>query len=199
MVRSFDPANTGRIVAYPGSPAIAAMLLRPGDRAALCELERREAEGLRAEFAGDRRFAIHQRDGYEALKGLLPPKERRGLVLIDPPYESQEQEFDAVADALDAAVGRWPVGVFAAWYPIKEARTVARFHARLAARVPELMAVELALFPEDTHVGLNGSGIVIANPPWQLEERLAAALPAVHAALATGGAGGARVLRLAAA
>jgi len=194
LVRVLDPANAGRIRWYPGSPRIAAMLMRTGDRAALCELERREAQALADEFAGDARVAVHHRDGYEALKGLLPPRERRGLVLVDPPYEAQEREFDTVAAALEAAVlRRWPVGVYAAWYPIKHGATVARFHARLAARLPRLLVAELSLYPADSRAGLNGSGVVIANPPWQLDRPLAGSLPAVHAALSPQGSGATRV------
>ncbi len=198
LVRSFDPVNAGRIRHYPGSPRIAAMLLRDTDRAALCELEPGEAEALRREFADDRRFAVHRRDGYEALKGLLPPAERRGLVMIDPPYETQQQELWRVADALVETHGRWPQGVYAAWYPIKRAAPIEALHASLARRgLPRLLAVELSLHPEDSEAGLNGSGMLLVNPPWRIEEELGATLPRVHAALATGLAGGTRIERLA--
>ena len=194
LVRGLDAANAARIRFYPGSPRIAALLMRPADHAALCELAPHEAEELKREFALDGRFAVHLRDGYESLKALLPPQERRGLVLVDPPYEAQEQEFGTVADALAAAQRRWPQGVFAAWYPIKRATTVAAFHASLADRdVKKLLVAELSVHPEDSAVGLNGSGMALLNPPWKLDEELAATLPAVHAALAPGGAGGTRV------
>jgi 23S rRNA (adenine2030-N6)-methyltransferase len=194
LVRSLDPENATRVRFYPGSPRLAAMLMRPADRAALCELAPREAEALRQEFSRDGRFSVHMRDGYESLKALLPPPERRGLVLVDPPYEAQEQEFGTVAEALAAAQRRWPQGVFAAWYPIKRAATVAAFHASLAARgVRELLVAELSVHPQDSAVGLNGSGMALLGPPWRLDEELAAALPAVHAALAPAGAGGTRV------
>ncbi len=194
LVRGCDPANAEKLRYYPGSPLIAAMLLRDDDRAALCEIQPREAAGLREVFGRDRRIAVHERDGYEALRGLLPPRQGRGLVLIDPPYESQERELDDVAEALGLAVARWPVGVFAAWYPIKLAQSIARFHARLAAGVAGFMAIEMSLFPEDSRAGgLNGAGMIVVNPPWQFEERVAASLPAVHAALAPAGAGGVRI------
>lgn len=194
LARSFDEANAQRVRWYPGSPRLAAMILRPNDRAALCELAPREAQELKREFARDRRFAVHERDGYEALKALLPPRERRGLALIDPPYESQERELETVAEALAAAQRRWAQGVYAAWYPIKRAETIASFHRSLVARgVSKALVIELTVHPADTDVGLNGSGMVLLNPPWQLDEDLAAALPAVHLALAPGGAGGTRV------
>jgi len=191
LVRGFDAANASRIRHYPGSPRIAALLLRETDRAALCELEPGEAEALRREFAGDGRFAIHRRDGYEALKGLLPPSERRGLVLVDPPYEAQQEELWKVGDALVAARERWPQGVYAAWYPIKRSAPIEALRRSLVSRgLPKLLAVELSVHPEDNEAGLNGSGMLLINPPWRIEEELAATLPAVHAALAGDGAGG---------
>jgi len=194
LVRGFDPDNAARIRFYPGSPRIAAMLMRPEDRAALCELAPRESAALHSEFGRDRRFAVHLRDGYESLKALLPPKERRGLALIDPPYEMQEQELAIVADSLAAAQRRWPQGVYAAWYPIKRAATTDGFHAALAGRgITRLLVAELSVHPEDSGVGLNGSGMVLANPPWKIEEELAATLPALHTALSPAGDGGARV------
>jgi 23S rRNA (adenine2030-N6)-methyltransferase len=194
LVRGFDPANADRIRFYPGSPWIAAMLMRPTDRGALCELAPMEAENLRRELARDSRFAVHLRDGYEALKALLPPRERRGLVLVDPPYETQERELAQVADSLAAAQKRWPQGVYAAWYPIKRAATVDGFHGSLVSRgVTRLLVAELSIHPEDSAVGLNGSGMVLLNPPWKTDEELAESLPAVHAALSPSGAGGTRV------
>jgi len=194
LVRNFDPGNASRIRYYPGSPRIAAMLLRPIDRAALCELAPVEIDRLRAEFARDARFAVHRRDGYESLRGLLPPAERRGLALIDPPYERQDEEFSIVADALAGAQRHWAQGVYAAWYPVKRSTSVDAFHAALGSRgVAKLLAVELSVHPPDSSVGLNGSGLVILNPPWQLDRDLADALPALHAALAEDGAGGTRV------
>lgn len=194
LVRGFDPANAAAIRYYPGSPCLAAMVMRQDDRAALCELAPREAGELRREFGRDPRFAVHLRDGYESLRALLPPKERRGLVLVDPPYEAQEEELAVVADALAAAQRRWPQGVFAAWYPVKKASTANAFLASLAGRgVTKMLVAELTVHPPDSTVGLNGSGMVLLSPPWQLDEELAEALPAVHEALAPGGAGGTRV------
>jgi len=194
LVRDFDANNADRIRFYPGSPWIAAMLMRPADRAALCELAPLEADVLRREFARDARFAVHLRDGYEGLKALLPPRERRGLVLIDPPYETQEMELTQVADSLAAAQKRWPQGVYAAWYPIKRTATIDSFHASLVSRgINRLLVAELSIHPEDSAIGLNGSGMILLNPPWKTDEDLAETLPAVHAALSPSGAGGTRV------
>jgi 23S rRNA (adenine2030-N6)-methyltransferase len=198
LVRGFDPENATALRWYPGSPRIAAALLRPGDRAAFCDAEPAEAERLGREFRGDPRIGVHCRDGFEALRALLPPAEQRGLVLIDPPYEAQEADLERVADALIDTARRWPAGVLAAWYPIKLAMVVARFHRRLlAAGQRRVMAVELCVHPDDSRAGLNGSGMLLVNPPWRLDEELRAALPALHAILAPDGAGRHRVAWLA--
>ena len=181
------------LVAYPGSPRIALACLRGDDRAALVESQPREAQALREELRGDHRAAVHERDGLEALLGLLPPREKRGLVLIDPPYE-QPDEFDRLHEALCAALQLWPAGIFVAWYPIKHGGGAGRFLARMeASGIRRQLLVELSVQREDTPVGLNGGGLLLVNPPWQLDERLAAALPWLHARLAPDGRGRARV------
>jgi 23S rRNA (adenine2030-N6)-methyltransferase len=188
----------GALRAYPGSPLIEAELMRPGDRAALCELQPTEADALRQLFRGDPRVGVHERDGYEALGGLLPPPEKRGLALIDPPYEEQDGDFSRVAEALIAAAARWREGVLMAWYPIKEGRLAARLQRRLlAAGLRRLLVAELCIHPDDSSAGLNGSGLVIVNPPWLLEQDLRQLLPALHAVLASDGAGRTRVDRVA--
>ncbi len=187
-----------RLSAYPGSPVIEAAFMRPGDRAAFCELLDAEAGALRALFRGDTRIGIHCRDGFEALAALLPPPEKRGLALIDPPYEEQERDFERVAAALVAAAARWPQGVLMAWYPIKLGAVAARLHRRiLDAGTRRVLTAELCVHPDDSRAGLNGSGLVIVNPPWQLEEDLRQILPSLHAALAEGGAGRHDVVQLA--
>jgi 23S rRNA (adenine2030-N6)-methyltransferase len=188
----------GRLCAYPGSPAIEAAFMRAGDRAAFCELLHAECEALRRLFRADARVGVHCRDGFEALAALVPPPEKRGLALIDPPYEEQERDFDRVADALVAAAARWPQGVLMAWYPIKVGAVATRLQRRLVdAGVRRVLAAELCVHPDDSRAGLNGSGMVTINPPWQLEDDLRRILPPLHAALAEGGAGRTRVALLA--
>lgn len=191
LVRRLGPPGAEQIRCYPGSPQLMALLLRPQDRAAFVEIAPDEAAALKARFRADRRIGIHSRNGYEALRGLLPPREKRGLVLIDPPYELQAAEFDLVRHALTEANGRFPSGVLLAWYPIKDATVSTRFLTNLErdALGPTLVA-ELTVRPRDSRVGLNGSGVVVINPPWQLDEVLATTLPAVHRLLAPQGAGG---------
>jgi 23S rRNA (adenine2030-N6)-methyltransferase len=185
--------EAGRLLSYPGSPRLAAALLRPQDRAVFTELERGEASALREEFRGDDRIAVHQRDGYEALKAFLPPRERRGLVLVDPPYETQGAEFETLGTQTVAALERWPTGIFALWYPIKFGPTVPRFHAAMAASgLRRQLIVELCIHPVDTRVGLNGAGLLLINPPYQLDDDLRAILPALHKVLAPAGRGGTR-------
>ncbi len=180
----------GRLRAYPGSPAIEAAFMRAGDRAAFCELLPSEAEALRRLFRADARVGVHCRDGFEALAALLPPAEKRGLALVDPPYEEQERDFDRVAEALVAAAARWPQGVLMAWYPIKVGAVAARLQRRLVdAGVKRVLAAELCVHPDDSRAGLNGSGVVTINPPWEFEDDLRRILPPLHAALAPDGAG----------
>jgi 23S rRNA (adenine2030-N6)-methyltransferase len=165
--------NQGELHYYPGSPMLGALSMRPGDSAQLCELLPGEADRLRELFRNDPRMHVHQRNGYEALKGLTPPKEKRGLVLIDPPYEAQEAEYKAIEQALKAAMLRWPTGMYAVWYPIKlrsQVQPFLRWLPRSGAR--RVLCVELLLHPDDSPLRLNGSGMVILNAPYQLDEAL---------------------------
>ncbi|HVX05420.1 MAG TPA: 23S rRNA (adenine(2030)-N(6))-methyltransferase RlmJ, partial [Rhodanobacteraceae bacterium] len=170
---------------YPGSPLLAARALRAGDRLILCETQDDEAAALRALFRQDPRAHVHQRDGYAALNALLSPPEKRGLVLIDPPFEAQEGEFADIEAALARAHARWPNGVYAVWYPIKSHRTIAPFHRRLAAGpFGKVLVAELLVRPDDSPLRLNGCGMLIANPPWKIDAAVAAMLPALRDALA---------------
>jgi 23S rRNA (adenine2030-N6)-methyltransferase len=167
------PGNEDGLKFYPGSPLQVAQALRAEDSAQLCELHPEEATRLRELFQRDARVHAHQRDGYEALKSLLPPKEKRGLVLIDPPYEAQEAEYRQIEKTLKAALARWPVGVYAVWYPIKQRSQVQpflRWLRRCGAR--RVLRAELLVHPDDSPLRLNGSGMVIINAPWKLDDTL---------------------------
>jgi len=182
-IRACNPDGTLRT--YPGSPLLAAQTLRANDRLVLCETQDDEAAALRALFREDPRVHVHQRDGYAALRALLPPPERRGLVLIDPPFEAQEGEFTAIEAALAQGHARWPSGVYAVWYPIKSHRAIAPFHRHLAAGPFEkVLVAELLVQPDDSPLRLNGCGMLIANPPWKIDAVLAAMLPALRSKLA---------------
>lgn len=182
---------------YPGSPLLAATLMRAGDSAHLCEIQPDEVARLRRLFDGDPRVHVHARDGYEALKALLPPRERRGLVLIDPPYETQDDEFRTIQSALETALQRWPTGIYAIWYPIKLRRTIAPFHRWLTGcGSRRVLAAELLLHPDDSPLRLNGAGMAVINAPWQFDRLLADTLPDMARHLGERGATQHRLLRL---
>jgi len=163
-VRLCNPDGGLRI--YPGSPMLTAMTLRDDDRLLCCETQPDEARALAALFARDRRVHVQTGDGYAVIKAQLPPKPRRGLVFIDPPYETQEAEFGAVLAALKEGLERWPQGVFAVWFPIKQRRSVQRF-LRAVARLPaqDILLAELLIRPDDSPLRLNGSAMLLINPP----------------------------------
>jgi 23S rRNA (adenine2030-N6)-methyltransferase len=178
---------------YPGSPILAAREMRPGDRVVLVEKQITEAQALDQSTRGRRGVSVVCGDGYAALKTYLPPRENRGLVLIDPPYES-ENEFTQVERALYLGLSRWPNGMFALWYPIKASRETQRLHTALqGSSLRKLLLVELSVRPADSPLGLNGSGMIIANPPWQFDEEILPPLREAHKALAPEGAGGVEV------
>ncbi len=195
LVRALNANTQGHDLAvYPGSPLIASLLLREQDRAVLCELQDDEAAKLKALFAGDARVSVHQRDGYAALSALLPPKERRGLVLIDPPFEAQDDEFRAIETALAAAHARWPNGIYAIWYPIKLRQQTLPFQRWFARhKIPKVLCAELLLHPDNSALRLNGCGMIIVNPPWKFEQSLEDVLSSLRQYLAQGRFGQQRV------
>lgn len=178
---------------YAGSPLLALASLRPADRAVFVERQRSEAGALQVALPGRRNTTVLCSDGYAALKAYLPPAENRGLVLIDPPYESPH-EFSMAEQALRLGLDRWPSGQFALWYPIKAGPEAQRLLASLRnSGLRKLLTLELATRPADSPVGLNGSGLLIANPPWQFDVHMRPALAALHRILSPDGAGGVRI------
>lgn len=174
------PGNEHGLKLYPGSPLQAARAMRSTDSAHLCELHPEEATLLRDLFHHDSRVHVHNRNGYEALKGLLPPKEKRGLVLIDPPYEAQEAEYRLIEAALKSALLRWPGGIYAIWYPIKLRSQVQPFLRWLQhCGAKRVLRAELLVRPDDSPLRLNGSGMVILNAPWNLDQVLREPLQAM--------------------
>ena len=188
LVRALNSGSTGTDLAiYPGSPLIASSLMRDDDRALLCEVQPGEARLLKQLFATDARIGVHERDGYAALGALLPPKERRGLVLIDPPYEAQGEEFRAIESAMSSAYARWPTGIYAIWYPIKLREPTVilqRWFGR--EKIAKVLCVELLLHPDNSALRLNGCGMIIVNPPWKFENQLAELLPILRRYLSQG-------------
>jgi 23S rRNA (adenine2030-N6)-methyltransferase len=188
-VRSLSGATHER---YPGSPVLALEHMRPNDRIVAIERQAQEADALRAALRGHRGVSIVCDDGYAALKAHLPPQENRGLVLIDPPYESAT-EFADVARALQFGLGRWRNGSFALWYPLKAGHEAQRLQTTLQeSGLRKLLILELSVRPTDSPLGLNGSGLILANPPWQFDVEMRPALEELQALLAPD-SGGVRV------
>ncbi len=156
---------------YPGSPWLAVHTLRPQDRAILMDVQHAEVTSLRHHFKADERVAVHQRSAYEGLTALIPPKEKRGLVLIDPPYEIERDNYPQVTKLIKAAYAKWPTGVYAIWFPIKHRAPIVRFYRELMnSGIPKLLACELLMQPDDNALGLNGSGLIVVNPPWGFDD-----------------------------
>jgi len=188
---------TGQPGRYPGSPALVRAMLRPQDRLIACELHPEEHAALRRHFARDPQVAVHRRDAWEALGALLPPAERRGLILVDPPYEAPDDRARLVA-GLRTGHARFATGVFAAWYPVKDRAALRALHADLAASgLRDVVAAELLLRAPVDAARLNGCGLVVVNPPFGFETAAEAILAALLAALSDGEDGAAwQVARL---
>jgi 23S rRNA (adenine2030-N6)-methyltransferase len=186
----------GRLRVYPGSPLLARRLLRGQDRLTAVELHPEDARTLAAEFDGDRQVRIVHLDGWLAVNAFVPPKERRGIVLVDPPYE-QPGELSALFDHFARAHRRWPTGVYALWYPIKDRAGVAAFLERLrASGIPKLLAAELMIAESGPEERLDGAGLIIANPPWQSTKAIDALLAGLAPVLSgeAGARGGVTIL-----
>ncbi|MND51780.1 Ribosomal RNA large subunit methyltransferase J [compost metagenome] len=167
----------GRLRYYPGSPELARRLTRPQDRLQLNEKHPEDGQLLRDNMAGDRRVAVHLGEGLHLPRALLPVAEKRALMLIDPPFEKAD-ELERCVTALQEAIGRMRQTVVAIWYPIKDQRQLKRFYQGLEkSGAPKLLRVELRVHAADNALGLNGSGLAIANPPWGIEEELRQVLP----------------------
>jgi 23S rRNA (adenine2030-N6)-methyltransferase len=178
--------------AYPGSAWLAAQLLRPQDRAICCESRTEAFVALRRALRDATRVVCENVDGYERLPALLPPVERRGLVLMDPPYEDGRDDRRRIGATLETALRRFATGVYAVWYPIKHDADTGRWLDALRGRLAQpWLTCELWLHPRDTRVGLNGSGMLVFHPPYQVDEQLRATLPwllqALGATTAQGG------------
>lgn len=174
----------GGLVHYPGSPFVARHLLRKQDRLSAIELHPQDAARLKSVFAGDIQVRVIELDGWLALGAHLPPKEKRGLVLVDPPFE-QAGEFDRLLNGLSKAHQRWPGGIYALWYPIKDRDAVAGFRRGLAeSGIPKILDIGFDIRLPGREPRLDGSGMVVVNPPFTLEEELRGALPALHGLLA---------------
>lgn len=186
LVRRFNDRNgaTGdELKFYPGSPWIAKLLLRSQDRMALCELRPDDAEALEFEFARESRVQVQVSDGYTGLKALLPPVEKRALVLIDPPFETK-REFADIAKGLKAALQRLPGAVIAVWYPITERARTDEFHRALLELATPALFAEINVAGPESALKMKGCGLLVLNPPWQMDREIRAILPVLKEKLA---------------
>ena len=198
LVREFDRRAgniDGALRFYPGSPWLASAQARPQERLVFCEKHPAECAALRAEFLfqSSPGAEVREMDGYTAVRAMLPPPERRALVLIDPPFEAQD-EFAQIAAALGEGLRRLPGGVFAVWYPLTErARVEEFFSAVRALSPPPTLAAELMIASERAAMKMKGCGLLVINPPWQFDAEAAAVLAFLGEALAQAPGGGGRV------
>ncbi len=176
--------EAGAMTRYPGSPWLMAAMLRKQDRAIVGELNGEDVAALRAALAGFERVRVMEGDGYAMLQKIVPPREKRGLVLIDPPFEASD-EFETLAQAIIATHAKWPTGVYVIWYPLKDDAAVERFHAELLnARLAKMLNITLDVGAADE--GLRACGLVVINPPWILEKEWREALAWLARTLARG-------------
>lgn len=174
-VKALNPDGGVRL--YPGSPKLARMLFRPQDRLSAMELHPDDYESLHRLFDGDFQSRITHLDGWLSLGAHLPPKEKRGIVLVDPPFE-EEGEYERLADGLARAWRRFPGGVYCLWYPLKKGAPIAEFHRALKdLGIPKMLCAELAVKSDRETTGLTGSGLVVVNPPFTLKAELGRLLP----------------------
>ena len=176
VIRALNP--DGQLRYYPGSPEVARELSREQDRLQLDEKHPEDGQLLKANMKYDRRVAVHLGEGWHVPRALLPTAQKRAVLLIDPPFE-QADELQRCAQAMKESIARMRQAVVAIWYPIKDQRQLKRFYQDLQGTgAPKLLRVELLVHAADNaDVGLNGSGLAIANPPWGLEDELRSVLP----------------------
>jgi len=179
----------GELTTYPGSPALVRAWLRPQDRLIACELEPQAQAELARNLGRDPRIKTLAIDGWTALSAYVPPKERRGLVVTDPPFE-EDADFPRLAEALAAAHRKWATGIYLLWYPIKGRAAPDALAKRLRRlKIPKILQAELMVSPLSDPSRLNGSGLIVVNPPWTLENELKLLSPALAAALGRDGRG----------
>jgi len=192
IVRAFNPQSP--LKTYPGSPLIARALLRPQDRLTACEVEPKARKRLIEALRRDTQARVVDLDGWTALPAFVPPKERRGLVLIDPPFERKD-EFGRLASGFAEAFAKWPTGSYLLWYPVKSRRATDDLARQVAQAVGDgtppgtCLRLEFSVAPRATEAGLISAGLLIVNPPWTLMGDLKAILPELEKPLGQGGAG----------
>lgn len=186
-VRAFN--RNGQLRYYPGSPLIARLLLRAQDKLHLTELHPSDYPLLRQEFQKDERARVLRDDGYQQLKAQLPPDSRRGLILIDPPYE-MKTDYQDVVKGIQEGYKRFATGVYALWYPVVLRQQTKRMIRDLQETgIRRILQIELAVRPDSDQRGMTASGMIVINPPWKLEQHMRELLPWLHQALVPSGTG----------
>lgn len=181
--------HSGQLRYYPGSPLIARHMLREQDSLQLTELHPSDFPLLRSEFQKDKRARVERADGYTQLKAKLPPVSRRGLVLIDPPYEIKT-DYQAVVTGINDGYKRFATGVYALWYPVVLRQQIKRMIRELQeTNIRNIMQIELSVRPDSDQRGMTGSGMIVINPPWKLEKQMENVLPWLHKTLVPAGTG----------
>ncbi|RUT64701.1 23S rRNA (adenine(2030)-N(6))-methyltransferase RlmJ (plasmid) [Morganella morganii] len=174
---------------YPGSPLIAAHLLRDYDKLNISELHPSDFPLLRNEFSRDNRARVVREDGYQQLKSQLPPLSRRGFVLIDPPYELKS-DYQAVVKGIQEGHRRFATGTYAVWYPVVLRQQIKRMVKDFQATgIRKILQIELAVRPDSDQRGMTASGMIVINPPWKLESQMKSVLPWLHKVLVPEGTG----------
>jgi 23S rRNA (adenine2030-N6)-methyltransferase len=192
IVRAFNSPRD--LVCYPGSPLIARALFRPQDRLTACEVEPTARKRLIEALRRDSQARVVDLDGWTALPAFVPPGERRGLVLIDPPYEAKD-EFDRMAAGFAEALAKWPTGSYLMWYPVKSRRVTDRLARQVAQAADagpspgKCLRLEFSVAPQSAGTALASAGLLVVNPPWTLMGELRAILPELEKPLGQGGAG----------
>jgi 23S rRNA (adenine2030-N6)-methyltransferase len=181
-IKDLNPG--GDLKLYPGSPKLARMLFRPQDRLSAMELHPDDYGRLSRLFEGDFQVRVTELDGWLTLGAHLPPKEKRGIVLVDPPFE-EEGEYQRLVQGLATAHRRFPGGTYCLWYPLKKGAPIKSFHEALQAlEIPKMLCAELSVKSDREATGLTGSGLIIVNPPFTLKDELHLLLPTLKTVLA---------------
>lgn len=182
----------GQLRRYPGSPRIACRFLRPDDRMVLSELNREDCQQLGRLFSGDRQVVVEHGDGYQALKAHLPPRERRGLVLVDSSFD-RAHEFERLRLGLVTAHRRFATGVYALWYPLMSPAVMHGFaRSIVSSGVRRILQLELSVFRESWSASLRGCGMLLVNPPFGFVQQAVTTLDWLWRVLSPDGEGGAR-------
>ena len=186
-VRNLNPGGTLRY--YPGSPLIARYLLREEDKLQLTELHPSDYPLLRTEFSKDARARVERGDGYQQLKAKLPPPARRGLILIDPPYE-MKSDYQDVVKGIQEGYKRFATGIYALWYPVVMRQQIKHMLRDLEATgIRNILQIELAVRPDSDQRGMTASGMIVINPPWKLKAQMEELLPWLNKTLVPAGTG----------